>query len=444
MLHPRVSHTLRWLPFLVAAVLFVTMTLLFRRDLHLARVAQREADQFDRVERLTAEIVQLLTDGETGTRGYVLTGRETYLEPYLLTLQRLPAVRAELRRSLDSLPVLPFHAQQSDEAVAAKLQTMIQIVDTYRSLGRDAALALVESGRGTRSMDRVRALAANAREVTRLATRNRVQVREATTYRAMWLSVLAGASASFLLGLAYWRLGRSLAMEQKLSADLAAQETRYREFASNLQKTHEDDRASMARRVHDEIGQNLTAAKIDIVLALRRLDQDPGEQRNRLSRTTELLDQTVQIARNLSMELRPAILDQAGLIAAAEWQVHEFRTRTGIAVTWEPEIQKVRTTRDTKLVLFRILQESLTNVARHAKASSVTVRIREVSGVAELSIEDNGIGLDPAVVNKASLGIFGMRERLRTVGGELLLHGAPGQGTRVTARVPISVPVEVS
>ncbi|MBL8213365.1 MAG: CHASE3 domain-containing protein [Bryobacterales bacterium] len=420
------------------------MTLLFRRDLQLARAAQREAEQFDRVERLTAEIVQLLTDGETGTRGYVLTGRDTYLDPYLLTLQRIPAARADLRGNLRNLPVLPFHAQQMDEAVDMKLRIIMETVDLYRGAGPQAALALVNSDRGKRSMDRVRALAAEAREVTRRATRSRVQVREATTYRAMWMSILAGASASFLLGLAYWRLGRSLATEQKLSADLAAQETRYRDFASNLQNTHEEERASMARKVHDEIGQNLTAAKIDIILALRRLDQDPDGQRNRLSRTTELLDQTVQIARNLSMELRPAILDQAGLLAAADWQVHEFQTRTGIAVSWNAESSEPALSRDTKLALFRVLQEALTNVSRHAHATSVAVAIQPVGHCVELTVQDDGAGMDLQASHHRNLGIFGMRERLRTVGGELLLDSAPGQGTRVTARVPIPIPVEAA
>ncbi len=442
--YSRLAHTLRWLPVVAAAVLFAVIALLFRRDLDRARDAHRQAEQFDQAERLTADIVQLLTDGETATRGFVLTGSEAYLEPFNTALHAIPAARNELRRNLRGLPLLPLHAQEMDEAVETKLRTMIDNVDTYRAHGREAAQALINSGDGKDAMDRVRTLAAHAREVARTATSNRVRLREETIVRAMWLSILAGAAASLLLGIAYWRVDRGLAAQTKLAADLAAQESLYREFSSNLQSNYEDERASMARRVHDEIGQNLTATKIDIALALRRLAQDPDGQRARLTRTMELLDQTVQIARNLSMELRPAILDQAGLLAAAEWQVREFESRTGLPTAWKPEVAKARVSRETEMVLFRILQESLTNVSRHAKASSVSVRLREAAGAVELSVEDDGVGIDPEVAGKKSLGIFGMRERLRAAGGELLLDGAPGRGTRVTARVPISVPLEVA
>jgi signal transduction histidine kinase len=150
-----------------------------------------------------------------------------------------------------------------------------------------------------------------------------------------------------------------------------------------------------------------------------------------------LIDQTIQIARDISMELRPAILDHVGLHAAMQWQLKQFQSRAGIAVHFVESEDPPGLSRPCKIVLFRVLQEALTNVLRHAHASEVYVRLALEQAGVTLTIEDNGAGFDPQRVSGRSLGILGMRERLRSVGGQLDLSNMPARGARVVALVPV-------
>jgi PAS domain S-box-containing protein len=234
-------------------------------------------------------------------------------------------------------------------------------------------------------------------------------------------------------------IASDLSEVKRAEQELRASTERLRKLTAHLQSVREEERARISREVHDELGQSLTAVKMDLVWLAGRLPKKNGQMLKKIRSTRQLADSLIQSIRRISTELRPAILD-LGLAAAVEWQVQEFQARSGIPckvrlLTHEVFAQDVSTT------LFRILQETLTNVARHAKATRVEVVKQKRRDRVVLMIRDNGQGFDeedPSV--SKSLGLLGMRERAAILGGQVNISSAPGKGTTVTAWIPLPPP----
>lgn len=221
-------------------------------------------------------------------------------------------------------------------------------------------------------------------------------------------------------------------------------EEQLRRLSRHLQSAREKERTRVAREIHDELGQVLTALKMDVAMLGRRFNESSGEiQRSTVLQEIKamgrLIDSTIQSVREIITELRPEMLEDLGLKAAMEWQVQEFQTRTGIQVNFEPLVDEIALDHERAMALFRILQESLTNVARHAKATQVDVLLVEEDGQLVMRVQDNGRGIRNSEMIKAkSFGILGMRERALLLGGQLDISGKPGQGTTVTVRIPLN------
>jgi signal transduction histidine kinase len=212
-----------------------------------------------------------------------------------------------------------------------------------------------------------------------------------------------------------------------------------RALAARLQTVREEERSHAAREIHDELGQALTAIKFEFTALLRNLAVDEGPVRQRSDGILKLLDEAIQSVRRIGSELRPAILDDAGLVAAIEWTVDEFQARTGTRVEVSLPDADLALGRETATALFRILQETLTNVARHANATRVSVRLAKEDGSLILEVRDNGKGLNEEQLSgKSSLGILGMRERVQLLGGTLTISSPPGEGTTVRVLIPDS------
>ena len=214
-------------------------------------------------------------------------------------------------------------------------------------------------------------------------------------------------------------------------------------LSAHLQSAREEERLRIAREIHDELGQVLTAIKIDVSLLGEKL-ADKGAKLERgslveeIDSTNKLIDQTIQKMRHIIRELRPEILDHLGLSAAIEWQVQEFQTRTGIECAFTSAIDDAHLDLDRATAVFRILQEALTNVARHAQATRVAISLKEEAGNLLLEIRDNGRGItENELANQKSFGIVGMRERALAFDGEVKVEQALGGGTRVLARIPM-------
>ncbi|HXT50583.1 MAG TPA: sensor histidine kinase, partial [Thermoanaerobaculia bacterium] len=195
--------------------------------------------------------------------------------------------------------------------------------------------------------------------------------------------------------------------------------------------------------MHDELGQMLTGLKLGVAWLRRRTAAGgdlPAEQlRDRLAGIAGLVDQTLDAVRHIARQLRPPALDDLGLETAIEWLVDDFRSRTGIGCELRCQLDGLPSPAPHDTAAFRIVQEALTNVARHAGADNVLVHVRLVGGRLLIDVVDDGRGVPPAAPRQPhSLGILGMRERARACGGELTVRRHPGGGTRVRARLPLT------
>jgi PAS domain S-box-containing protein len=256
------------------------------------------------------------------------------------------------------------------------------------------------------------------------------------TGEVRWLAVATkpieyqGAPAT--LNTAFDITDRKRAEEQ-----LKISEQQLHQLAGYLQTIREEERTSIAREIHDELGQAMTAMKMDLSWLTKRVPEDQTPIQERLKGMIELVSDTITTVRRLATQLRPGILDDLGLQAALEWQAQEFQTRTGIGCDFVAEADVSALAPERATAIFRICQEALTNVARHAEATQVHIRLWEGQQQLRLEVQDNGRGISTSeTAHPRSFGLLGMQERAFLLGGEFQLTGRPNQGTTVTARIP--------
>jgi signal transduction histidine kinase len=215
-----------------------------------------------------------------------------------------------------------------------------------------------------------------------------------------------------------------------------------RNLSAHVQTALENDRTRISREIHDDLGQSLTALKMDIAWILRRASVTgstlPPEIREKLASMSSFTDGVIQRVRQISSELRPGVLDDLGLVAAIEWQAQAFEERTGTQCLVRCQNTELTLQRELCTAAFRIFQEALTNVARHAGARRVEVNIETRESELFIDIEDDGVGIPPErATNPTSLGLLGIRERAQRLNGDVLVTATKPHGTRVSLRLPI-------
>ena len=232
--------------------------------------------------------------------------------------------------------------------------------------------------------------------------------------------------------------------ERKLSDErLEKSKEDLRALSTHLQSIREEERTSIAREIHDELGQLLTVLKMDLLLMEKSLEKKLHSEilsgaHADIEKMMDLIDDIIRSIRRIATELRPQILDELGLKDAIEWEAETFEARTGIQTVLKVDPEDINLDRGKNTALFRVFQEALTNVARHSKATSLTVSLSAADGLFRMTIADNGNGASAEELNnRSSLGILGMRERLMSVGGELNIRSTPGGGTVVTVMVSL-------
>lgn len=224
---------------------------------------------------------------------------------------------------------------------------------------------------------------------------------------------------------------------ERTQNELRQSRQRLRELALHIQSVKEEEAKRIAREIHDELGQALTALKMDQYWLASRLSGDQTLLRDKIKKMNTLIDTTIRSVRRISSELRPGILDDFGLSAAMEWQAKEFTDRSGIRCDFLSEPESIVLDPDRSVAIFRIFQETLTNVVRHANATVVDVRLEESDQKVSLMVGDNGKGiLENQVHDSRSFGLIGMNERVNDLGGEMRIHGLPDKGTTVTVSIP--------
>jgi len=240
------------------------------------------------------------------------------------------------------------------------------------------------------------------------------------------------------------REAQDRAEHRRAEEQLRESHEQLRALSVYLQTVREEERTRIAREVHDELGQALTSCKLDLSWIAGKLPKDLQPLQEKARQLIAHIDSTIQTVRRISTELRPGVLDHLGLGAALEWQANEFQNRTGIRCDVHADVQEPLPDPNLSTTFFRIFQETLTNVIRHAGATEVKVHLWEGDGRITLEVEDNGRGISRAeILNTKSMGLLGMRERAALLGGTFKIGRLNrGKGTKVNVTIPVQRPAE--
>lgn len=239
--------------------------------------------------------------------------------------------------------------------------------------------------------------------------------------------------------------GRDVTNEKQLEEErkhvekeLRASHEKLLNLTAHLQSVREEERTRVAREIHDELGQALTALKMDLSWLSKKLLDDQKPLIDKTKAMASLIDKTTQTIKRISSGLRPGLLDDLGLIAALEWEAQELEKRTGIYCQFNVQTNELKLKEDITTAVFRIFQETLTNITRHADATRVYIRLKTSDKHLELVIQDNGKGItDKQIKHPKSFGIMGMNERAEYLGGKIAYKGIPNKGTTVHLSIPL-------
>ena len=245
-----------------------------------------------------------------------------------------------------------------------------------------------------------------------------------------------------IVGVQY--LAKDITEQKKAENALKSSRRQLRELSKHLQNSREQERAGIAREIHDDLGQSLTAIKMNAVWLKSKIPEDRAELHCKTEDTIFLVDSAIKTVKRISAELRPGLLDDLGLSAAIEWQAKEYQQRSNIHIDVTIEPEEIVLAEDLSIAIFRVCQETLTNVIRHAGATEVRVCLTKKSKVVEFEVRDNGIGIsDKSMDKKNSFGLLGMRERVHAIGGKIHIFRIPEGGTKVSVTVPLVTAVNL-
>lgn len=234
------------------------------------------------------------------------------------------------------------------------------------------------------------------------------------------------------------REARERSDRKRAQEQLRQSHAQLRALSIHLQHVREEERTLIAREVHDELGQALTGLKLELTWLAGRLPPDLKALHAKTKSMAKHIDEIVQAIRRIATELRPGLLDTVGLLAAIEWQANQFQAQTGIQCRVRTSAKETLGHQEVNTAFFRIFQETLTNIIRHARATRVEVHLAEQGGDLVLEVKDNGRGISEAEANNTrSIGLLGMRERAALLGGEVRVTGEAGKGTTVLVRIPM-------
>ncbi|HEY5365016.1 MAG TPA: CHASE3 domain-containing protein [Casimicrobiaceae bacterium] len=398
------------------------------------------------------EILGFVTDAETSQRGYLLTGKPEYLDPYK---QARPKIEDRFRQinallTRDGTPAQREQVTQISNLVGKRLGEIDATLALYDRSGRDVAFELMNTGLGKQAMDDLRtdidSMGAEQRAAMTVSDSRWKHDIDFARFSVQWLT-----ACTVILLLVVWLLARREVRQQderrkrlsteseRLERDVRDRTSELTELSTYLQVVREEEKSRLSRDIHDELGGILVSAKMDVSNVAQSIAKHDPVSAKRLDRALAALDEGVTIKRRIVEELRPTLLDNLGLVAAIDWQVHEVCDRSGLRCELNLADDASDVPPGVGIALFRILQEALTNVVKYAGAKTVSIDLlRDEEGVS-LIISDDGIGLpDRASRDSLSHGITGMRQRVRALAGEFSIHGEPRRGTQIEVWVPLS------
>jgi len=407
------------------------------------------------VARAARDLHLALAEAEAGQFGYTLTGEARYLDPFTQATARLP----EIRKSLGLLATADREERVLFREIEANLDRILvhwQIIIEW--VGKDDALraqALIQGGRGKAIMDLLREDIARFERLheARAARFTQMWGQSLTAVRVALIVLLALIIGLFLLVLRYAQHALDNERRQKgyvewerdrLERAVRERTLELSELAGHLQQVQERERFNLARELHDELGSLLTASKMAVAWMLRQRQEMPAQALDKLQKLDRLLEQGVQLKRRVIEGLAPSALSNLGLQAALEGLAEQVASAGGLRARVIALGEAREPEPEAGIALYRVAQEALTNVQKHARATEAWIELDCSRDWIELRVRDNGQGFDAASGKAKAHGLRGMRQRAESLGGVFAVTSVPGQGTSVMFRVPATPPAPVA
>lgn len=409
-----------------------------------AVAALSELQQRDSGRQELERLLQSVVNAETGQRGYLLTGRKEYLRPYMQSLADIGSTIDALTRRFGDDPSVSPLLQALLQGTGEKLSELATTLQLFEQGRADAWHELMMSNIGMEKMQNVRDAAAALQDIesarievqrrrlhdTLLLSRIGVNLMAALAVLALYL-FLRQAAAALDVDAAH---AAALAAERdRLEREVRARTADLTELARYLQTVREDERARLARELHDELGALLTAAKFDAARMKRDLSAAPGGA-ERLQHLVQTLNQGIALKRRIIEDLRPSTLNNLGLVPALAIQIREFAERCEVKA--HSTLRPVKLAPRVQLTVFRLVQEALTNMTKYASAKQVWIDLVPDGRKVRVTVRDDGVGFDTGAAPPSAHGLLGMRYRVESDGGTLSVRSAPGQGTTIEATLP--------
>ncbi len=390
-------------------------------------------------------LAQGILDAESGQRGYLLTARKEYLVPYAKAIETIADSFRFLHSYYDAEPGSAEVLRKLQALMATRLSELAETIRLFDEGRIDAAKELVLSDIGKEKMEALRLLSA---ELLASETSN-VEENRADIYRTLLLSRIGMAALSAISLLALFlflrnaettvqhekELKRLIQAERDgLEVNVSERTAQLTELTQHLLTAREDERNRLARNLHDELGALLTSAKLDAARIKSRMANTAPEASERLAHLVSTLNSSIALGRRIIEDLRPSTLSNLGLSATLEILAREFAEGSGVEV--HCTLHAVKLEPATELVVYRLVQEAITNISKYAKARNVWLSVGEHGGAVQVSVRDDGVGFDTTAHSRSAFGLLGMRFRVEAEGGSFGVSAAPGQGTLIQVTLP--------
>jgi signal transduction histidine kinase len=388
-----------------------------------------------------------ILDAETSQRGYLLTSREEYLQPYANALKKVDESFQLLDRYYSKEPESKEVLMKLHSLTETKLSELAVTIRLHEAGKRIAATEIVLSDIGKEHMDTIRALSGELLGHETL----HVEADRTDLYQTLRLNRIGVAllSAISLLAL-FIVLHQPFALERRqqqqrrlvqaerdrLEIEVKQRMAQLTELTHHLQTAREDERHRLARDLHDELGALLTSAKLDAARIRSRLAGTAPDALALLAHLVDTLNSGIALGRRIIEDLRPSALSNLGLVATLEILAREFAEHSGVEVYCA--LEPVELEASAELMVYRLVQEAITNITKYAGAKHVWVSLAAHDGQVEISIRDDGVGFDTTVPPSSAYGLLGMRYRVEAQRGTLVVVSAPGQGTLIQVKLPKS------
>jgi signal transduction histidine kinase len=435
------TSTSMLLAVMIVAVLFFINDQNFERSTAATLEIEESTQTLALLNKLQGQIV----DAETGQRGYLLSGNEQYLAPYTKSV-------AEIKKSLDTLHTLvakmPSQSAiytQMVQHISRKLAEIELTVRMRKDGNQDAWKYVVSTDIGLLQMDAIRKhiteLAAISEAKVNLA-KSQIQTTLVISRIGIVLFAMTGLLAFYLylrqntvLAETSYREKESLQRERNQIDSLVKERTNnLAQLATHLQNMREVERDDLARALHDELGSLLTAAKLDIARLKSQFASNAPDADVRFTHLNSTLNNIIVMTRNIVEDLRPSSLSHLGLTSTLEILVREFEKQHHLAIS--VDLEKIEISGNAQLTIYRLVQESLTNISKYAKAKNVTLNLHNLDTYISVQVSDDGVGFDKSTVDATHHGLLGMQHRVEALGGKLVVTTMPGSGTDILATIP--------